>query len=97
MGSCLPKTLPHLRSDDPTMAATTPEQKRQMPSKEAGIFRSIVKHYESKQYKRGLKSAEQILKKFPEHGETLSMKGLTLNCLDRKEEAYEFACLVIVL
>ena len=72
------------------MAATTPEQKRQLPSKEAGIFRSIVKHYESKQYKRGLKSAEQILKKFPEHGETLSMKGLTLNCLDRKEEAYEF-------
>jgi peptide alpha-N-acetyltransferase len=30
-----------------------------------------------------------VLKKFPEHGETLAMKGLTLNCLSRKEEAYK--------
>ncbi|ONK76623.1 uncharacterized protein A4U43_C03F30260 [Asparagus officinalis] len=49
----------------------------------------IVKSYETKQYKKGLKSADAILKKFPEHGETLSMKGLILNCMDRKPEAYE--------
>lgn len=44
-----------------------------------------------KQYKIGLKLAKQILTnpKFTEHGETLAMKGLTLNCLGRKEEAYE--------
>ena len=44
-----------------------------------------------KQYKNGLKLAKQILMnpKFVEHGETLAMKGLTLNCLGRKEEAYE--------
>ncbi|KAI1320538.1 N-alpha-acetyltransferase 16, NatA auxiliary subunit [Mortierella claussenii] len=48
------------------------------------------KCYELKQYKRGFKSAEQILKKFPEHGETLAMKGLFYNHLDKKEEAYEF-------
>ncbi|KAH9714683.1 N-terminal acetyltransferase A complex auxiliary subunit NAA15 [Citrus sinensis] len=47
------------------------------------------KSYETKQYKKGLKAADAILKKFPEHGETLSMKGLTLNCMDRKSEAYE--------
>ncbi|KAK6912114.1 hypothetical protein RJ641_024207, partial [Dillenia turbinata] len=47
------------------------------------------KSYETKQYKKGLKAADAILKKFPDHGETLSMKGLTLNCLDRKSEAYE--------
>ncbi|ETE59562.1 N-alpha-acetyltransferase 16, NatA auxiliary subunit, partial [Ophiophagus hannah] len=28
--------------------------------------------------------------KFAEHGETLAMKGLTLNCLGKKEDAYEF-------
>ncbi|XP_031216977.1 N-alpha-acetyltransferase 16, NatA auxiliary subunit isoform X2 [Mastomys coucha] len=28
--------------------------------------------------------------KFAEHGETLAMKGLTLNCLGKREEAYEF-------
>ncbi|XP_062098866.1 N-terminal acetyltransferase A complex auxiliary subunit NAA15-like isoform X2 [Humulus lupulus] len=47
------------------------------------------KSYETKQYKKGLKAADTILKKFPDHGETLSMKGLTLNCMDRKSEAYE--------
>lgn len=47
--------------------------------------------YEHKQYKNGLKFAKQILSnpKFSEHGETLAMKGLTLNCLGRKEEAYD--------
>lgn len=62
---------------------------QQLPSKEANLLRQIVKFYELKQYKKGVKTADQILKKFPEHGETLALKGLTLNCLDRKEEAYE--------
>ncbi|PON58919.1 N-terminal acetyltransferase A, auxiliary subunit [Trema orientale] len=60
-----------------------------LPSKEANLFKLIVKSYETKQYKKGLKAADTILKKFPDHGETLSMKGLTLNCMDRKSEAYE--------
>ncbi|XP_064126140.1 N-alpha-acetyltransferase 16, NatA auxiliary subunit isoform X5 [Loxodonta africana] len=52
----------------------------------------IMKCYEQKQYKNGLKFCKMILSnpKFAEHGETLAMKGLTLNCLGRKEEAYEF-------
>ncbi|XP_010254211.1 PREDICTED: N-alpha-acetyltransferase 16, NatA auxiliary subunit-like isoform X1 [Nelumbo nucifera] len=60
-----------------------------LPPKEANLFKLIVKSYETKQYKKGLKAADAILKKFPDHGETLSMKGLTLNCMDRKAEAYE--------
>ncbi|XP_008809145.3 N-terminal acetyltransferase A complex auxiliary subunit NAA15-like isoform X2 [Phoenix dactylifera] len=60
-----------------------------LPPKEANLFKVIVKSYETKQYKKGLKAADAVLKKFPEHGETLSMKGLTLNCMDRKSEAYE--------
>ncbi|RWR77484.1 Tetratricopeptide repeat-containing domain-containing protein [Cinnamomum micranthum f. kanehirae] len=60
-----------------------------LPPKEANLFKLIVKSYETKQYKKGLKAADAILKKFPDHGETLSMKGLTLNCMDRKVEAYE--------
>ncbi|KAI9110342.1 hypothetical protein K1719_018784 [Acacia pycnantha] len=60
-----------------------------LPAKEANLFKLIVKSYETKQYKKGLKAADAILKKFPDHGETLSMKGLTLNCMDRKSEAYE--------
>ncbi|CAD7697067.1 unnamed protein product [Ostreobium quekettii] len=60
-----------------------------LPAKEAGLLRQIVKFYESKQYKKGLKAADQILKNHAGHGETLAMKGLTLNCLDRKKEAYD--------
>ncbi|CAI2168319.1 5145_t:CDS:10 [Funneliformis geosporum] len=60
---------------------------------EADFFCTAIpnpKHYEFKQYKKGLKAAEQILKKYPEHGETLAMKGLFLNHMERKEEAHEF-------
>lgn len=63
---------------------------KHLPAKESALFRSIVKCYEIKQYKKGLKAADAILKKHPEHGETLAMKGLTLNCMGRKDEAYDF-------
>ncbi|XP_075234659.1 N-alpha-acetyltransferase 15/16 [Lycorma delicatula] len=63
-----------------------------LPPKENSLFKRILKCYEQKQYKNGLKFAKQILSnpKYAEHGETLAMKGLTLNCLGRKEEAYEY-------
>eukprot|EP00092_Neocalanus_flemingeri_P020760 GFUD01022495.1.p1 GENE.GFUD01022495.1~~GFUD01022495.1.p1 ORF type:complete len:866 (+),score=259.44 GFUD01022495.1:65-2662(+) len=62
-----------------------------LPPKENALFKRILKCYEQKQYKNGLKFAKQILTnpKFSEHGETQAMKGLILNCLGRKEEAYD--------
>ena len=65
----------------------------ELPTKEASLFKNVVRCYEEKQYKKGLKDAEKILRnaKFCEHGETLAMKGLIMNCLDRKEEGYELA------
>jgi len=64
-----------------------------LPPKENGLFRQVVKFYETKQYKKAIKAADQVLKKYSDHGETLSMKGLTLNSMDssKKEEAYELA------
>ncbi|KAI9268981.1 NMDA receptor-regulated protein 1-domain-containing protein [Phascolomyces articulosus] len=64
--------------------------KRELPSKESAVFKNILKTYEHRQYKKGLKLADSILKKFPEHGETLAMKGLFLNNLQKKEEGYEY-------
>lgn len=58
-----------------------------LPAKEANLFKSVVKLYETKQLKKALKAADAILKRFPDHGETLAMKGLTLNALDKKVEA----------
>eukprot|EP00871_Galdieria_phlegrea_P000174 jgi/Galph1/1157/GphlegSOOS_G5880.1 len=60
-----------------------------LPSKESSTFKNILKYYETKQYKKALKCAESILKKFPNHGETLALKGLVLSGLNRKQEAYE--------
>ncbi|KAH8059859.1 hypothetical protein JL720_13667 [Aureococcus anophagefferens] len=70
-----------------TMAAPSD---RNLPRKEADLFKSIVKFYETKQYKKGLKASDAVLRKFPNHGETLAMRGLVLNCLERKEEAYDY-------
>ncbi|XP_005182811.1 N-alpha-acetyltransferase 15, NatA auxiliary subunit-like [Musca domestica] len=63
-----------------------------LPPKESALFRKLMKCYEMKQYKNGLKLAKQILSnpKYTEHGETLAMKGLTLNGLGRREEAYKY-------
>ncbi|XP_032410939.1 N-alpha-acetyltransferase 15, NatA auxiliary subunit-like [Xiphophorus hellerii] len=62
-----------------------------LPQKENALFKRILRCYEHKQYRNGLKFCKQILSnpKFAEHGETLAMKGLTLNCLGKKEDAYE--------
>lgn len=55
------------------------------------MFKAVLKLYETKQHKKGLKTCESILKKVPNHGETLSMKGLLLSCTPgRKKEAEEF-------
>lgn len=62
-----------------------------LASKDGSLFRQVIKNYESKQYKKGLKCAEQILKKHPKHGETLAMKGLIINCLGRHDEAFAIA------
>lgn len=56
-------------SDNPAMSkplAIPP--KRALASKEATLFKDLLNHYETKQLKKGLKTADQILKKYPEHG-----------------------------
>jgi tetratricopeptide (TPR) repeat protein len=56
-----------------------------LSSKDQALFKSCLKFYEHKQYKKGLKAADQILKRV-EHGETLALKGLFCHCLNRQEE-----------
>lgn len=62
-----------------------------LPQKEASLFRQIIKNYEGKQYKKGLKAAEQILRKHPNHGDTQAMKALILNSIGQQEEAFDLA------
>ena len=60
-----------------------------LAGKEKESFRTLVDCYEKKQFSKGLKFADLILKKHSNHGETQAMKGLIMNSLGRKEEAYE--------
>ncbi|KAI4527448.1 N-terminal acetyltransferase A, auxiliary subunit [Schizophyllum commune Loenen D] len=64
-------------------------QKRQLPSKESSLFKELLDFYERKSIKKGIKTADAILKKFPEHGETLCMKGLFLTHAGRRDEGIE--------
>ncbi|KAL7806734.1 N-terminal acetyltransferase A, auxiliary subunit [Trichoderma aethiopicum] len=59
--------------------------------KEAAQFRTIIRSFEDKQYKRGLKTAELILKKHPKHGDTMAMKALILNSQGKSDEAFPLA------
>uniref|UniRef100_A0A914HAH5 Uncharacterized protein n=1 Tax=Globodera rostochiensis TaxID=31243 RepID=A0A914HAH5_GLORO len=62
-----------------------------LPSREQALFKKLIKCYEQKQYKVGLRCAKQIMTNptFAEHGETLAMKGLILNCMGKHEESQE--------
>ena len=42
--------------------------KRALPPKESTLFRELLTLYETRQLKKALKTADQILKKYPEHG-----------------------------
>ncbi|KAI5862529.1 N-terminal acetyltransferase A, auxiliary subunit [Durotheca rogersii] len=59
-----------------------------LSSKESSLFRQVIRNYEDKQYKRGLKAAEQILKKNPKHGDTMAMKALIINQQGKTDEAF---------
>jgi hypothetical protein len=66
---CIYALTVHLvaRSQSHTVMTPTPA-KRALPSKESSLFRELLNLYETRQLKKGQKTADQILKKFPEHG-----------------------------
>ncbi|SPO39969.1 related to n-terminal acetyltransferase 1 [Pseudozyma flocculosa] len=68
-----------------------PPKKSALPTKERTLFTRLISEYEHKKHKLGIKTADTILKKFPEHGETLAMKGLILGSLNRRDEGIELA------
>ncbi|KOB60382.1 hypothetical protein PFHG_02158 [Plasmodium falciparum HB3] len=61
-----------------------------LPNKEVNNFRLMTQLIELKKHKKAYKICEQILKKYPKNGETLSVKGYLLNLMDdkNKEDAF---------
>ena len=62
-----------------------------LPTKERALFSKLIQEYETKKYKPAIKTADAILKKVPEHGETLAIKGLVLASMHQKEEGLKLA------
>jgi peptide alpha-N-acetyltransferase len=78
------------KKDLPIMPQKAAEQEtRALDRPTALIFRQLLHAYETKQYSKGVKLADQILKKFPSNGETLAMRGLILTNMDKREEGWE--------
>ncbi|PWA03183.1 hypothetical protein BB558_000652 [Smittium angustum] len=61
---------------------------KELPHKGQTQFKAALKLFEIRDYKKGLKAADQILKKTPNHGESMALKGLFLFNLGKKEEGY---------
>ncbi|CAO1632615.1 unnamed protein product [Jaminaea pallidilutea] len=62
-----------------------------LAAKERALFTRLIQEYEGKKYKLGLKTADTILKKYPDHGETLCMKGLILGSIGKRAEGLDLA------
>ncbi|KAJ5388321.1 N-terminal acetyltransferase A complex subunit n.t1.c1 [Penicillium cosmopolitanum] len=60
-------------------------------SKDQSLFRQVVRNFEQKQYKKGIKTADQVLRKNPKHGDTQAMKALIMSHLGQLEEAFVLA------
>lgn len=65
-------------------------QKQPLDRNHALIFKQLLQNYETKEYKKGIKNADIILKKYPNDGETMAMKGLILTNIDKKDEGWEY-------
>ncbi|GAA5995509.1 peptide alpha-N-acetyltransferase complex A subunit NAT1 [Rhodotorula paludigena] len=61
---------------------------RYLAQPDAEAFTRVLGLYEDKKFQEGLALVDQILAKRPDHGESLCMRGIFLNSLDRKEEGY---------
>ncbi|RMZ78707.1 hypothetical protein DV737_g3759, partial [Chaetothyriales sp. CBS 132003] len=59
--------------------------------KDGSLFRQVVRHFENKQYKKGLKAAEQILRKNPNHADTQAMKALIIGTQGHTQDAFALA------
>lgn len=68
-----------------------PKEKKALGNKESTILRRAIQYYDGGKYKASLKDAESILKKLPEHGETLAIKALCLAQLEKRKQAVDIA------
>ena len=52
----------------PPKAAAAAASNKTLPAKESQLFKQLLQQYEQKQWKKGVKTADTILKTKPDHG-----------------------------
>lgn len=62
-----------------------------LDSKQATLFKNLVKFYETKQYKKGLKQADKLLEQKPNHAESMAMKAIFLYFTGDKKEGFDLS------
>ncbi|EAS00294.2 NMDA receptor-regulated protein (macronuclear) [Tetrahymena thermophila SB210] len=62
-----------------------------LDSKQAALFKNLVKFYETKQYKKGLKQADKLLEQKPNHAESMAMKAIFLYFTGQKSEGLDLS------
>ena len=72
-------------------AAAAPSGQQALVGKEASNFKEVNRLYECRDYKKALRLCDDILKKVPDHGETMALKAMCLHGSGKKEEAMEMS------
>jgi peptide alpha-N-acetyltransferase len=75
------------------MAPSAVPAKRALASKEASLFKELLTLYETRQLKKGQKIADQILKKYPEHGGADLFQALSFSMSLRRSSIAETLCM----
>jgi tetratricopeptide (TPR) repeat protein len=72
-------------------AAAVPSGQQVLGGKEASNFKEVNRLYECRDFKRALRVCDDILKKVPDHGETMALKALCLHASGKKEEGMDMS------
>ena len=75
----------------PGAVAALPPGQQVLGGKEASNFKEVNRLYECRDFKRALRLCDDILKKVPEHGETMALKALCLHGSGKKEDGMEMS------
>lgn len=57
-----------------------------LPSREQKLFETLSKQFDNRDYTKVVRTADSILSSFPDHGETVAMKGLALHTMEKRDE-----------
>eukprot|EP00948_MAST-09A_sp_MAST-9A-sp1_P003823 g3823.t1 len=71
----------------------TPEEiknQQNLPKQESKLFKTVLDYHENRSYRKALKAADNVLRRYPLNGNTLAMKALSLRQADKANAEQAF-------